>query len=131
LLKNEKYKDVRTKLTGENFGPHYYLNTGPAESFKQDVKEAQKNLADNEKVSIEYQSGGGGYWDFIWTWGGPLLLIFILWMFLMRRVGGGGAGPQLFNIGKSKATRFNQDLHGKITFIDVAGLELMQEDVME
>jgi AFG3 family protein len=130
-LKEERYKDVRTKWTGENFGPHFYLNTGPAESFKQDVKEAQKNLPDAEKVSLEYQSGGGGYWDFIWTWGGPLLIIFLLWMFLMRRVGGGGAGPQIFNIGKSKATLFDKDLQVKVTFNDVAGLEEAKVEVME
>jgi ATP-dependent metalloprotease FtsH len=130
-LKEEKYKDISTKWTGENLGPHYHLNTGPAESFKQDVKEAQKNLAENEKVSIEYQSGGGGYWDFILTWGVPLLLLFFIWMLLMRRMGGGGAGPQIFNIGKSKATLFDKDLQVKVTFNDVAGLEEAKVEVME
>jgi AFG3 family protein len=130
-LKEDKYKDIRTKWTGDNLGPHFRLNTGPAESFKQDVKEGQKNLPDAEKVSIEYQSGGGGYWDFILTWGGPLLLLFFIWMLLMRRMGGGGGGPQIFNIGKSKATLFDKDLQVKVTFNDVAGLEEAKVEVME
>jgi AFG3 family protein len=130
-LKDDKYKDVRTKWSGENPGPHYHLTTGPAESFKQDIREAQKSLPDNEKVSIEYQPGGGGYWDFIISWGWPILLLIFLWMFLMRRVGGSGGGPQIFNIGKSKATLFDKDLQVKVTFNDVAGLEEAKVEVME
>lgn len=40
----------------------------------------------------------------------PFLIILALWMYVMRKVGGGGAGPggQLFNIGKSKATLFEK-----------------------
>ncbi len=44
----------------------------------------------------------------------------------MRRMGGGsggGAGGQIFNIGKSKATLFDKESQVSITFNDVAGLE--------
>jgi cell division protease FtsH len=46
-------------------------------------------------------------------------------------MGGGGAGPQIFNIGKSKATLFDKDLQVKVTFNDVAGLEEAKVEVME
>jgi cell division protease FtsH len=51
----------------------------------------------------------------------------------MRRVGGGagGAGAQIFNIGKSKATLFDQNSKVNITFADVAGLDEAKEEVME
>src|SRR5258707_2907752 len=52
-------------------------------------------------------------------------------MFLMRRVGAGGPGGQIFNIGKSKATLFDKDLQVKVTFNDVAGLEEAKVEVME
>ena len=39
----------------------------------------------------------------------------------MKRVGGGGGGPggQIFNIGKSKATLFDQNSKVNVTFADV------------
>ncbi|MFT4969786.1 MAG: AFG3 family protein, partial [Chitinophagales bacterium] len=45
--------------------------------------------------------------------------------------GGAGGGSQIFNIGKSKATLFDQDSKSQITFKDVAGLGEAKEEVME
>ncbi len=57
---------------------------------------------------------------------GTLLMIF------MRRVGaGGGAGSQIFNIGKSKAQMFDQNAKVNTNFADVAGLDEAKEEVME
>jgi AFG3 family protein len=63
----------------------------------------------------------------------PLALLVLLWIFIMRRVGGGAGGPgaQIFNIGKSKATLFDQNSKVNITFTDVAGLDEAKEEVME
>ena len=51
----------------------------------------------------------------------------------MRRMSGGagGAGGQIFNIGKSKAKLFDQNTLVKVTFKDVAGLEGAKEEVQE
>ena len=51
----------------------------------------------------------------------------------MRRMsaGGGGAGGQIFNIGKSKAKLFDANSQVKVTFKDVAGLEGAKEEVQE
>lgn len=63
----------------------------------------------------------------------PIAVIVLLWIFLMRRMGGGAGGPgsQIFNIGKSKATLFDQNSKVNITFSDVAGLDEAKEEVME
>jgi len=63
----------------------------------------------------------------------PLLLLMGLWIFILRRMGGGGGGPgsQIFNIGKSKATLFDNNAKVNITFTDVAGLDEAKEEVME
>jgi AFG3 family protein len=52
---------------------------------------------------------------------------------VLRRVGGGAGGPggQIFNIGKSKATLFDNNARVNITFADVAGLDEAKEEVME
>jgi cell division protease FtsH len=64
----------------------------------------------------------------------PLLLIGLLFVLMMRKVGGpgGGGGPGgIFNIGKSKATLFDKGTRVNITFADVAGLDEAKVEVME
>ena len=62
----------------------------------------------------------------------PIGLIVILWIFIMRRMGGGGGpGGQIFNIGKSRATLFEKDTKVNVTFKDVAGLEEAKVEIME
>jgi len=45
--------------------------------------------------------------------------------------GAGGPGGQLFNIGKSRATLFDQNTNVKVSFKDVAGLEGAKEEIQE
>ncbi len=64
----------------------------------------------------------------------PFIVIIGIWIFIMRRMSGGaggGAGGQLFNIGKSKAKLFDQNSDVKTTFKDVAGLEGAKEEIQE
>ena len=70
----------------------------------------------------------------ILSWVLPFAIIIGLWVFFMRKVGSGAGGPggQIFNIGKSKATLFdNTNSKVNVTFKDVAGLEEAKEEVME
>lgn len=62
----------------------------------------------------------------------PILLFIGLWVLIMRRMGSGagGAGGQIFNIGKSKATLFD-NTKVNVTFKDVAGLDEAKEEVVE
>jgi AFG3 family protein len=64
----------------------------------------------------------------------PILLIGLLFVMMMRKVGGpsGGGGPGgIFNIGKSKATLFDKGTRVNINFSDVAGLDEAKVEVME
>ncbi|WP_055448805.1 ATP-dependent zinc metalloprotease FtsH [Lacinutrix mariniflava] len=64
----------------------------------------------------------------------PFLLLIGIWLFIMKRMSGGaggGAGGQIFNIGKSKAKLFDENTKVKTTFKDVAGLEGAKEEVQE
>jgi cell division protease FtsH len=63
----------------------------------------------------------------------PAILI-VAWIFIMRRMsGGGGAGGAggIFSVGKSRAQIFDKDTNVKINFSDVAGLEEAKTEVME
>ncbi len=59
--------------------------------------------------------------------------IALLWVFILRRMGGGAGGPgsQIFNIGRSKAQIFDNNAKVNINFSDVAGLDEAKEEVME
>ncbi|PWH86096.1 ATP-dependent zinc metalloprotease FtsH [Brumimicrobium oceani] len=64
----------------------------------------------------------------------PIIIIIAIWMFIMKRMSGGaggGAGGQIFNIGKSKAKVFEKGKGTDVTFKDVAGLQGAKEEVEE
>ncbi len=66
-------------------------------------------------------------------WVLPFLIIIGIWIFVMRRMSGGagGAGGQIFSIGKSKAALFDGNSKVKVNFNDVAGLDEAKVEVME
>ncbi|MCD8167292.1 MAG: ATP-dependent zinc metalloprotease FtsH [Bacteroides sp.] len=62
----------------------------------------------------------------------PLVALVAIWIFLMRRMSGGGGGTSgVFSVGKSKAQLFEKDNAVKITFKDVAGLAEAKQEVEE
>lgn len=132
-LQQEKYKAVATKTFGNgvNEGPHYYMPIGDVGNFESRVDQIQKDFPENEKVTVTYNNNPTSIWENIFITLLPFIIILGLWIFIMRRMGGGAPGSQIFNIGKSKAQLFDKDLHVKVTFNDVAGLEEAKVEVME
>ncbi|MEC7541152.1 MAG: ATP-dependent zinc metalloprotease FtsH, partial [SAR324 cluster bacterium] len=82
------------------------------------------------QVQINYtpEQGLPWYLNLLIHWG-PFLLIFGIWIFLMRRMQGMGAG-RLFSLGRSRAQKMDPDKM-KITFKDVAGVEEAKSDLAE
>ncbi len=129
--KKEQYKDA-SKSSFANKRAHYTFDTGPAESFADELKALKAELPADKPLNVSYIEKANWLSPLISILM-PLALIALLWIFIMRRVGGGGGGPgaQIFNIGKSKATLFDQNSKVNITFTDVAGLDEAKEEVME
>ena len=132
-LRKATYKDVSSKSFSktESNVPQYKMVIGSLDSFKDDLREAQKDVPDNQKVSViidhdkNWLSENMGF--FI-----TLIFFVVIWIFIMRRMGGaGGPGGQIFNFGKSKATLFDQNTKMSVTFKDVAGLEGAKIEIME
>ncbi len=69
------------------------------------------------------------YLSILINWG-PFLLIFGIWMVLMRRMQGGGGAGGLFSIGRSRAKKMEPS-EMKVTFDDVAGVEEAKDDLKE
>jgi AFG3 family protein len=114
--------------------PQYVMNYGKVEVLEPKMSKLNEVLLKEKKnqITIEYDQRVN--WSAILlTYGLPLLLFIGLWILIIRRVGGGAGGPggQIFNIGKSKATLFDNTSKVNITFADVAGLDEAKEEVME
>ncbi|HQG37987.1 MAG TPA: ATP-dependent zinc metalloprotease FtsH [Chitinophagales bacterium] len=132
LKAKKQYADVRyTKLKSLNKGPQFSFEITSIDAFKQRLDALQSNTPYSSLIPVnnEYRKG---IFDII-SWLFPVILLVGLWMFLMRRATGGmgGAGGQIFNIGKSKANLYDKDVKVNITFDDVAGLDEAKEEVKE
>jgi len=132
----DKYKDRLSKnwpATGDK-GPHFEFKVIKADDFNKELNSYYEKHADLEKVpNVPIQEGEwfGSIIQFLL----PLVVIVLIWVMLMRKMGGGasgGSGPGgIFNIGKSRATLFDKGTKVNITFADVAGLDEAKVEVME
>ena len=129
------HKKVRAESplfkTGEDSDvPQYRMEIGVLENFENRFNKivAENNLSNTQLVYRTEQNFVG---DLLIPVVLPLVLFVGLWIFLMRRAGGGFGGGQFFNIGRSRAKLFDGEKDKKITFQDVAGLEGAKEEVQE
>jgi ATP-dependent metalloprotease FtsH len=111
-------------------GPHYQFEVGSLELFEEKLEKAREQgiVFRLEFITVENR------WVDALIGFLPIIIIVGIWIFLMRRMSGGGAGGpggQIFNIGKSKAKLFDKNTDVKTTFKDVAGLEGAKEEVQE
>lgn len=135
-LTERRHEAVSKPVFGEglNKGPHYIIKIGTSEVFEAKIEEAQEEFqfTKSENVQIFYNNEQS-IWDSFWAWM-PFIFLILVWLFFMRRMSGGGAGgagSQIFNIGKSQAKLFDNESEVKTTFSDVAGLEGAKEEVQE
>ena len=140
LTKEAKEKDTYKKDIrkpnfpgGEDIYTYYLSDIGPADKFQETIDAAQIDLKPEQRIITNWIAESD-------PWASPILqmllwvgILVLVWMFVMRRMGGSGGagGGQIFSIGKSKAQLFDKDTKVNVTFKDVAGLEGAKEEVME
>jgi ATP-dependent metalloprotease FtsH len=111
--------------------PNYTFEFGDLQNFEKDINETITE--DNLNTEVIYKTEENLWGNFLISIL-PFILIIGVWIFIMRRMSsgaGGGAGGQIFNIGKSKAKLFDEKTDIKTSFKDVAGLEGAKEEVQE
>ena len=137
INENALSKEIHRKVKTKNFlgkdnltGPHYRFEIGPTEIFQKKLDEIK--IKENLSFSYEFQTRENRWMD-VFVGFLPIIIIIGIWIYLMRRMSGGGTGGggQIFNIGKSKAKLFDQNAEVKINFRDVAGMEGAKEEVQE
>lgn len=130
---NEAYKEIETNPMGGKSGPHFSFEM-PYEAYKENMNYfyEQNPELKPQRVVPEFEERKD-IWGEALAYILPLVILIGIWIFIMRRMSGGGGGPgaQIFNIGKSKAQLFDQNTNVKITFKNVAGLEGAKEEVQE
>ncbi len=132
LLK-DVHKDVSDKPLFPSAGmvPQYVLDYGDLQLFQSEITEIKKE--NNLDTIVEFDKESNVFMELLLTIL-PFVLIIGIWIYLMRRMSGGaggGAGGQIFNIGKSKAKLFDEKTDTRTSFQDVAGLEGAKEEVEE
>lgn len=113
---------------------HYYaFNIGTPEVFNDNLRDLNAALPKNVAKIYPKNVQSAQWTAILFTYLLPIAILIVIWLVVLRRIGGGpgGAGSQIFNIGKSKATLFDNNARVNITFADVAGLDEAKEEVME
>ena len=110
--------------------PKVYVKIPSADKFSDFYDKAV--IENHIDTQVRYEEGDDAIWNFLVSFG-PIILIIVVWIFLMRRMSGGaGGGPGgVFSVGKAKAQLFDKDNDRKVTFKDVAGLSEAKQEVEE
>ncbi len=111
--------------------PDYQFEFGDLQNFENSFQQIKQE--NNLSTKMEWHTDSN-LWGDILMGILPFIILIAIWVFIMRRMSagaGGGAGGQLFNIGKSKAKLFDEKIDIKTSFKDVAGLEGAKEEVQE
>jgi cell division protease FtsH len=132
-LNKDVHKGVAKKplFPSSSLMPQYILDYGDLQIFQNEITEIKKE--NNLDTIVEFDTESNVLGDLLLSLL-PFALIIAIWIYLMRRMSGGaggGAGGQIFNIGKSKAKLFDEKTDTRTSFKDVAGLEGAKEEVQE
>ena len=115
---------------GKGVKAYVIANIPSADRFANSVDEW--NSTGVFKGDVRYENSNRSWGQLFWSYG-PLVLLIVFWIWMMRRMSGGGAGGSggVFSVGKSKAKLFDKENSPGVTFKDVAGLAEAKTEVAE
>ena len=131
-VKPEHIRDIFHKgsdQTGKD--PYLTVEYGGIEQLEKFLDEKRDEGKFTGKLSFENQHDG--FLTNLISSLFPLFFIILLWLFFMRRMGGGMGGGMggIFNVGKSRAQMYEKGGDLGITFKDVAGQAGAKQEIQE
>ena len=116
------------KQLGEK--PYVSVQFGSTDELEKYLTEVQKA---GKIKDFAFDNDKGGHFTDILIQIVPFIALIAIWIFIMRRMGSGGAGggSGVFSVGKSKAKMYEKGNEIGITFKDVAGQEGAKQEVQE
>ena len=133
FVKPEHIRDVFQQgvdKTGKE--PAVEVQFGSVDQVEQFVDEAKKENKFSGDFSYENTKGNDIFGLILYNVL-PIVFIIAMWVFIMRRMGGGGMGGAsgIFNVGKSRAKMYEKGTATNVTFKDVAGQAGGKQEVQE
>ena len=127
--------DSAVKITGKPLANGTSLKVvttiGSTDNFDSFIRQQRESADGKFKGNVSYKEESSFWGDLLWNIL-PFVVIIFIWIFIMRRMSGGGGGQGgVFNVGKSQAKLFDKNNSTKITFKDVAGQEGAKQEVQE
>ncbi len=116
------------KQLGEK--PYVSVQYGSPEELEKYLTEIQQA---GKIKDFAFDNDKGGHFTDILIQFVPFIALIAIWIFIMRRMGSGGAGggSGVFSVGKSKAKMYEKGNEIGITFKDVAGQDGAKQEVQE
>ena len=131
-VKPDSIQAVFHKTTAQTGAePYLSVEYGSNAKVEEFVDSARARGFFKGKFDYEHESSNG-ILNFIISSLLPIFFLVFLWMFFMRRMGGGGmGGAGIFSVGKSKAKMYEKGGELGITFKDVAGQAGAKQEIQE
>lgn len=129
-VKPQYIRDVFNKTAKETGSqPALTVETGSVEELEKYLSDAQEKGLIRE---YSYENKKSSDLLNILINISPIIIFFLIWLVFMRKMGGGNSGANgFFNVGKSKATMYENGTATHTTFKDVAGQEGAKQEVQE
>ena len=116
-----------TDKVGKN--PYIEVEYGSVDKVEEFLDSARAN--GKFTGDIDYKNQDGSNFINILINFGPFIILIVIWILIMRRMGGGAGSSGVFSVGKSKAKMYENGAEINVTFKDVAGQEGAKQEVQE